>query len=71
MTSNDHEVWMRFFIAAISARASGDEIRLAGEAAFAEACARLADAALAEDRKRRPESPPSVYETRGPEAPLG
>jgi hypothetical protein len=66
MSSNDHEVWTRFFTAAISTRATGDEMRTVGEGAVAAACARLADAALDEERKRRPESPPSVYETRGP-----
>ena len=64
MGSNDHEVWLRFFTAAISTGATGDEMRAVCEAAVAAACARLADAALDEERKRRPESPPSVYETR-------
>lgn len=58
---NDHGVWLRCFTAAIEGAAQvGRE-----PAEFVNWCVTIADAALAEERRRRPSEDPSVYESRG------
>ena len=68
-SSNDHEVWMRCFIAAIpavlGAREAADESDLV---AILKYCAYVADTALDEERTRRPEPPRSGYQTLKPDA---
>jgi len=52
----DHEVWLKCFVATLSGgtTATGAENRV-GPEHIASMCAAIADAALAEGRKRRPE----------------
>jgi hypothetical protein len=52
----DHEVWLKCFVATLSGAttALGAE-NTAGPEHIASLCAAIADAALAEERKRRPE----------------
>lgn len=54
---NDHAVWLMFFTSAISGQLAGRE-KTAKEVlpkTVVDRCAKIADAALAEEKKRRPE----------------
>ena len=50
----DHEVWVKCFVATLSG-AAGAVVESGGPDDVASMCAAIADAALAEERKRRPE----------------
>ena len=66
--NNDHEVWMQCFTAAISAvlgaREAADESDLESLVKY---CGHIADAALDEERTRRPQPPRSGYQTLKPD----
>jgi hypothetical protein len=66
--NNDHEVWMRCFTAAIAAvlgaREAADDSDLESIVKY---CGHIADAALDEERTRRPEPPRSGYQTLKPD----
>lgn len=66
--NNDHEVWMQCFTAAISAvlgaREATDESDLESLVKY---CGHIADAALEEERTRRPEAPRSGYQSLKPD----
>ena len=66
--TNDHEVWMRCFTAAIAAvlgaREAADDSDLESIVKY---CGHIADAALDEERTRRPEPPRSGYQTLKPD----
>jgi hypothetical protein len=50
-SDSDHEVWLRCFTAALAGPTGGHQVHTAED--VAEMCARIADAALREEHKRR------------------
>lgn len=59
---HDHEIWIRFYITILSS-ATAVPVQ-GGPTEIADVCADIADAALEQERRRRPDQE-SAYEKRG------